>query len=96
MEPELISDRGLDMAACLSGEVFGVDLLIRSGWTCRTILSVWPWRRCVGLDGGRLVTGGSYSIHCLAPSDGRGLLWNARLSLGRNKRRGAGGEVKRR
>jgi hypothetical protein len=43
VEPELISANGRDMAACLSGDVLGVDLLIRSGWTWRTILSVLRW-----------------------------------------------------
>jgi len=37
MEPELISDRGRDMAA-FSGDAVGVGLLMRSGWTWRTIV----------------------------------------------------------
>lgn len=84
MEPELISESGRDIVACLSGDVFGVDLLMRSGCTWRTILSVLYGKT---MREGCLVTGGSYSVHCLAPSDGRGLLWNARLSSQRNKRR---------
>lgn len=43
MEPELISASGRDMATGLSGDAVGVDLLIRSGWTWRTMLSVSRW-----------------------------------------------------
>lgn len=40
MEPELISASGREVAACLSGDAVGVDLLMRSGCTWRTIVSV--------------------------------------------------------
>jgi hypothetical protein len=79
VEPELISASGRDMATGLSGDAVGVDLLIRSGWTWRTILSVSRWYAASGIEESRdRVSGVSYSgVHCLAPSVG--LLWNARL-----------------
>ena len=34
-----ISDSGLEVAAGLEGDTLGVDLLMRSGWTWRTMVS---------------------------------------------------------
>lgn len=87
MEPELISASGRDMAGDFSGEAVVAGLLMRSGWTWRTILSVCPCGGdCCGgsRETGSLVTGRKFlqcPLSCAAQT-GAGIVMECALVLG--------------
>lgn len=99
MEPELISASGRDMAGDFSGEAVVAGLLMRSGWTWRTILSVFP---CGGdCCGGSRETGESRDWEevptvsiVMRRSDGRGDCYGMR-ACPRGDTSGAMNQVKR-
>lgn len=99
MEPELISASGRDMAGDFSGEAVVAGLLMRSGWTWRTILSVclcewrllwWKSRDSVSRDWEGIPT---VSI-VMRRSDGRGDCYGMR-ACPRGDTSGAMNQVKR-